>query len=349
MVFFCHSLRNPQTGEQLFLAGGGCGVAFFFMLSGFVMTMGYGSKACRPSFGYRNYIAGRLIRIYPLHLLCLVLALFVYVYTNHLDGLPMSGGDLKIYLCNVLLLQTWIPLRTVFYGCNDVAWFLADIVFFYALFPMAVRTVNSLSGRRLLSVIIVVLGVYFLVLCYVPMRNAEWVLYVCPLTRLLDFVCGIVLYRLFVSVEANGKFVDRINEMSFAAKSFVELSSLLLVVAALLLYGVLPETLSLASLYWPAMFILIFVFAVSGRHGGGLVSRLFENKVFSRLGALSFTFYMIHFMVIRMLNALMHAADIRLSISLQLSLCLLIAWSGAYAINRFYEKPVTNYLKSKIK
>jgi peptidoglycan/LPS O-acetylase OafA/YrhL len=343
LVFANRILRCP-----LYQAGGYCAVTFFFMLSGFVMSIGYGNKVCQSSFSYRSYIAGRLIRIYPLHLFCLVLALFTYVYTNHLGGLPLSWGDMKIYFFNALLLQTWIPLRTVYYGCNDVAWFLADTLFFYALFPVVVRVVNKLSGRRLLSVVIIILAVYYLTLPFVPMRNAHWIIYICPLIRFLDFAWGIVLYRLFSWVEKSN-FIIKFNIMSVKAKTLIELLALLLVAVTLQLYGILPEKWGAVSLYWPAMFVLIFVFAVSGRYGGGLVSRLFENKLFYRLGALSFTFYMIHFMVIRVLNTLMLQANIRLSLSLQLLLSMLIAWTGAYIINRYYEKPVTNYLKSKIK
>lgn len=352
IVFTHHFLMvfaNKILLCSLYQAGGNCAVAFFFMLSGFVMAIGYGRKVSLPSFSYRNYMVGRLVRIYPLHLLCLVLALSAYVYTNRLGGLPMSWGDLKIYLANVLMLQTWIPMRTVYYGGNDVAWFLADTMFFYASFPIAIRFIHRLPGRRLLWAVIITLVIYCLMLSCVPMRNAHWVVYICPLVRSLDFCWGIVLYRLFTTVEKNKRLMGKINAMSITAKTAIEFSALLLVAVTLLLYGALPEKWNYVSLYWPAAFVLILVFAVAGRYGGGLVSRFFENRLFYKLGALSFTFYLIHFIVIRVLHTFMLDNGIHWSLSLQLSLCLLMAWGMAYMINCFYEKPVTNYLKSKIK
>ena len=352
MVFIHHffmAFAGKTLDFSLFQGYGPCGVTFFFILSGFVMTAGYGDNVLKPNLGYASFLKKRFVRIYPLHLLCLILALFAYMYANHLGGLPMSCGDMKIYLASVLLLQTWIPLRTVYYGCNDVAWFLADILFFYALFPMAVRVVYRLSGRRLLWVMIIVLAVYCLMLPCVPKQKVHWAIYICPPVRFLDFAWGIVLYRLFTTVEKNGRLMCKINAMSITAKTAIELFSLLSVVVVLQLQGMLSERWGYASVYWPVMFVLIFIFAVSGKYGGGIVSRFFENKLFYRLGALSFTFYMIHFVVIRVLKTFMQDKGIHWSLCLQLSLCLLIAWGGAYIISRFYEKPVTHYLKSKIK
>lgn len=49
--FFHH---YSVDGIGLFHAGGSCGVSFFMILSGFVMSAGYGDKAIRPDFNRKK-------------------------------------------------------------------------------------------------------------------------------------------------------------------------------------------------------------------------------------------------------------------------------------------------------
>ena len=65
MIFLHHFTGNGGVG--LFEAGGSCGVSFFMILSGFVMSVGYFEKVQLPSFNYTSFIGKRLIRVYPLH------------------------------------------------------------------------------------------------------------------------------------------------------------------------------------------------------------------------------------------------------------------------------------------
>lgn len=44
----------PVNGVGLFAAGGSCGVSFFFVLSGFVITMGICNKIKNNEFHYIN-------------------------------------------------------------------------------------------------------------------------------------------------------------------------------------------------------------------------------------------------------------------------------------------------------
>ena len=65
-------------------AGGDCGVAFFFLLSGFTLSLGYDESLRNGSFRYKTFLCRRLRKIYPLHLLCLLFFLLASGCT--LDG-----------------------------------------------------------------------------------------------------------------------------------------------------------------------------------------------------------------------------------------------------------------------
>ena len=53
MIFMSHF---AYRGIGPFDAGGDCGVAFFFMLSGFVVSLGYGRQIREGSFQYGRFL-----------------------------------------------------------------------------------------------------------------------------------------------------------------------------------------------------------------------------------------------------------------------------------------------------
>ena len=116
-----------------FDAGGDCGVAFFLMLSGFVLSLRYGGKLREGSFHYGRFLKRRFLKLYPLHLLCLVFFLAV----------ARPRLDLSVLL-NALLLQSWVPRPDYYFSCNSVSWFLSSLFFCYLLFPFAYRHVRLL-------------------------------------------------------------------------------------------------------------------------------------------------------------------------------------------------------------
>lgn len=98
MIFLHHFVVN---GKGLFEAGGTYGVSFFMILSGFVMSMGYEDKIMFSEFSYKEFIFKRVIRVYPLHLLCL----FGFIVLNILQFLyPL------ISLRVVYSIYYWIPV-----------------------------------------------------------------------------------------------------------------------------------------------------------------------------------------------------------------------------------------------
>ena len=78
MIFFHH--------VELFPGGGATGVAFFFILGGFTLTLGYLDRVLKNGFEYGSYLKKRLIKFYPLHWLILLL----FVPLNLLCSVPVS-------------------------------------------------------------------------------------------------------------------------------------------------------------------------------------------------------------------------------------------------------------------
>ena len=203
MIFMSHF---SYRGIQAFDAGGDCGVAFFFLLSGFVCSLGYGQKLRDGSFSFADFIKRRLRKLYPLHLLCLLAFLLI----SH------SAIDFKVLL-NALLLQSWVPNPDWYFSCNSVSWFLSSLLFCYMVFPWFYSHVS-----RFLT--LVILMAYVVVYWLTPYEQVNAFLYVCPAVRFVDFYIGMLLCRIYETKSARW------------SNSWIELSLVLLLLVALAVY-----------------------------------------------------------------------------------------------------------------
>jgi len=105
---------------EIFKAGAEM-VTFFFVLSGFLLYLGYHQ---RELVSLRQYFTKRAIRILPLYYVA-------FLMTVVLRGI---AGRLSFseFFINLFCLQSWFVSPISF---NFTSWFVSDLVFFYCLFP----------------------------------------------------------------------------------------------------------------------------------------------------------------------------------------------------------------------
>ncbi|MBR1416072.1 MAG: acyltransferase [Prevotella sp.] len=300
MIFMSHFAYG---GIEAFEAGGDCGVAFFFLLSGFVLSKGYGRRLREGTFSYSRYLRRRLLKIYPLHLLCLVVVLLI---SRQSLGLPV--------LLNVLLLQSWVPSTDFYFSCNAVSWFLSCLLFCYLLFPWAYRH----ASRQLTAVVLACcLAAYLLV----PYDRVNSLLYVNPLVRFVDFYLGIVLCR----------YLDK--KPLQRQPAWTELLLVAVLILALLAYPYTDAKLRNAPLFWVVLLPFIAVFA----SGEGLLSRsLLNAKPLLWLGSLSMPFFMLHPMTFSVLMRHLPAMPPVLMLALCFAVVVLLSW----VVDRLFLQPV---------
>ncbi|MGN1263021.1 MAG: acyltransferase family protein [Prevotella sp.] len=317
MIFMSHF----SYGEvQAFDAGGDCGVSFFFMLSGYVLALSYADKLTASSFRWRGFMSRRMQKLYPLHLLCLAAAMLI-------GFRPQSVADSLWLVPNILLLQSWIPFPEFYFSGNAVSWFLSDILFCYAVFPVLCRFVNGVSRRVLMLTGTLLLLLYSVLLCAIPDSLTNPVLYVCPLLRLLDFAIGVSLCRIM-----GGGAVRRIIHFrGRAASTIAELIVVALLVSALMLYPQVSFKLRTASLFWLPSAAIILLF---GCHDGrGLLARIFRAPILVRLGNSAFSLFMVHTLAIGVVMSVTERMSGSVPPSWQIVLCLSLAltFAGAFA------------------
>lgn len=259
---------------------GFAGVTFFYVLSGFIISYSFHAQAAKRPYSTGEFLFNRFARLYPVHLFTLGIAFAVYAGFENL-----SAVDGKALVANALLIQAYIPDSLYYFSFNGVAWSISAELFFYVAF---IFLLMKLRTRTLAAIaVIMAVGVGYLIkspVQYSPIYN--WIFYINPGFRVIDFIVGMLVFRLFNS----GRF-----RMAPSQGTFAEIGSL----ALLAVFGYVG--LSGVSMLWRfdlfyllPMALVVWVFA----QGYGAISRLISNRLFVTLGEASFSLYMIHQIII---------------------------------------------------
>lgn len=311
--------------------GGECGVSFFFMLSGFVLSLAYGTKVANGTFRTRPFLFRQLLKFYPLHLLMLVA--FV-VFDAHLG----KFYDWQHLLPSIFLLQSWIPLDEYYFVANGSSWFLCDILFFYLVFSCSFRLLNRLSVLRLAIFGMVLLLLYIILAYSIPLWTVNSILYASPLTRLADFGIGILLCRMYRS-EACAVIGRRMESSSDAIKTVCEMLLVVWMVMSFFAYESLSLRLRCAALFWLFIPPVILYFSVSDRCGG-VLTRLLRHPVLLWLGGISLEIYLMHMLVLRGVNSMLLSAGVSRAlviIVIGLAVMVPVAWlTKRFFVDKIY-------------
>lgn len=293
LIFVLHFTGMVHT-EYNFAYGGDAGVAFFFMLSGFVLCIGYSRKNESKRVFAIDFFLGRLRKLYPLHLVSMLIAVAMFLHignTFHID----------YFVAQLLMIQSWFASTDyILYG-NPVSWFLGPLFLCYALFPWlygnVIRKPASFSFRCLL--VIYVIG-YTGVRC-ISDADIDNYLYAFPPLRIMDFFIGMITYRLYKSTILSD-IRQRVIKLSVSWATLVESLVIGLCFSTWVVYPYLPSWFRFSALFWIPFSITILWFSLSDG-GKGVFSRLFRNRSMLWLGGISFEIYMLHIIGIMLSNA----------------------------------------------
>jgi peptidoglycan/LPS O-acetylase OafA/YrhL len=319
-VFFSHVHFVKGTEYSIFfMEKGYVGVTFFFILSGFILSYSYGQ---RKDMNKKKFYFTRFARIYPLHFLTLIISL-PFVFYNDFKHLLATFP-------NIFLLQSFIPIKGVYFSANSPSWSISTEMFFYLLFPFLI----NFNKNKLILISILLISYQITFKLSGGAENYEHALiYISPFSRVLDFILGILLYKLTYGKKMYNKNIMQILALVILFL-FVYLSGIYSIPQMLLfdLYFVLP------------FLLLIYSFS----ENGGYLGRLLSIKPLVILGESSFAFYLIHHLIIRYINAI----DSKITpINVEYRILIAISLSIIGSIILFYkfEVPMKNYVLSKLK
>ena len=280
-------------------APGYSGVSFFYVLSGYVLALNYSDRVSTGAM-IRDFYWRRFARIYPTHLLTLLMAI------------PL-GGTLAAFSANLFLLQSWVPSKAVYLSYNLPSWSISNEMAFYAAFPL-LMAIATPRNAIIWGFFLVLFAALFAVAFPDPLGSnlrAHFLFYVFPGTRAFEFFLGIVM--------ASG-----LRERTFG--TLAEIGTLVFAISSMgLFYLQLPGSLSASLIYLPAAWLMIFIFSRSN----GTLSRLLSSRFLVLLGDASFALYMLH-------NLLPHYIPLRMIALVPLAVALSVIWH--LAIERFAQQ-----------
>ena len=305
-------------------------VVFFFVLSGFSMTLGYHERVLMPDFNYKQYLTRRAIKSYPLHWITLLANIPLTLMS------AVHWWLIPLFFVNAALLQTIVPIQQVYFSFNAVSWFLADILFFAVIFPFAFRRIIKMTRKQrgiMMIVGLVVYGIITYTSFLLPENVMKGIIYISPFVRLFDFVFGILIGIDFLSLK------DKLKSKQFTGYGKAIVVGIFTTIALLVIESFsLNEKITLISpLYWPLTASLIILAALSGK------TKLLENKFLLRLGECSFTIFLVHRLVLRYTSKLLQI-DSRVFYVL---FCLIVTIVLSLLVDKYILKPINQWLTKR--
>jgi mycarose O-acyltransferase len=275
------SAHTQDTYSRIVGQAGFSGVSFFFILSGFVLTVSARRR------GLLGFLRRRACKIYPNHLVIFVAAVLLILAA----GKAVQTGPA---VAQAFLVQAWVPRPEYLLNVNNVSWSLCCEVLFYLAFPLLYRLVGRVQASWLWpSAIAVTAGAFALPLIAAAVLpgtpawgNASgglyrfWFVYMFPPARLLDFVLGILLARILIEGRRIPLRLGGAVALAVAAYALAPLfsGSFFLVAVTLLPLGLL-------------------ILAAAAEDADGRPTWM-SKRVMVRLGELSFAFYLWHWLVL---------------------------------------------------
>jgi peptidoglycan/LPS O-acetylase OafA/YrhL len=298
LVFLDHYVVvNENWGFPL-----GCiAITFFFTLSGFVLTFAYRDAFKQQQITKSKFYIGRFARVWPLHILCLLLMVPFALQFFYLEPLKSS-----IYLvANLLLLQDFIPHSADL--LNSPSWSISAEFFFYLLFPgllgLALKSIKVYFISLMLFLIFLIgmalrfsgadTSVHNISLLGITHISFAGIFYVFPPVRIFDFMCGIALFFVY----------EKIYTKKFAMFfSCLEVFGLLLLGLTYVFHNLFLSLLQVGLIFLPAVLLILAGF--SGQKGA--LSKALSKRWIILLGEASFAFYLLQEPLNQILWVLFH-------------------------------------------
>ncbi len=318
--FYSNKLIHSNYWRNFFMEGG-YGVALFFMISGFILSLPFArhylglNEKWKPV-SLKRYYLRRLTRLEPPYIIALIVFFIAYVFV------------LKQYSFNELLphffasvIYSHIPIYGDFPWVLPVAWSLEIEVQFYLLAPL-LCIIYKIKARYLRW------SIFFVVICASGNLN-----YNSNYPNILKFICLFACGMLTTDLYCHRtKFISSsgvcflIGSVSFVAIWFI-------------------PGLTNATGYVVKVFLLVVLFYTVLTNDR--MKSIFSNRYFTIIGGMCYSIYLLHFGILALLGRLLQKTSINLSNAAYVPFYFILFISAILLISGFYflfvEKPFMRF------
>jgi len=284
---------------------GGLGVTIFFFLSGYLITTLLQKEHERTGqINILNFYIRRVFRLLPPLLLTLAIA-YTLTWAGFLPGGISINGFLAqlFYFANYYFI--FFDTRNTIPDGTGILWSLAVEEHFYIFYPAIMTLLLAIPLRtRAIAVIFASACVAILVWRFYLVNLPGFVTirtYYASDTRIDSIIYGCILALVFNPVSQRGRSpgFDGVKDMSHADWGVLLLATLVLLGTLLFRDPIFRET-ARYSLHGLA---LMPIFYYSIRYASRFPFSILNTRWIAKLGVYSYAIYLIHYVVIRMLEA----------------------------------------------
>jgi peptidoglycan/LPS O-acetylase OafA/YrhL len=330
---------TPSFLKNIFSFGDSA-VAFFFILSGFILSYVYVNDKNELKTSKTSFAWARFSRLYPVYIFALIMDLPRGI-NYFLSEYDLSTGLIKIFIsltAYLTMLQSWYPRVTA--SWNPPAWSLSVEAFFYIIFPFIIPVLFKLKAnlKVLISLYLLPIILYFVLdhVLLVDFQNPTvatlWRSF--PALRVTEFLIGILLGKIF---REQGRLVSWIKKNTKLA-SLMFWGSLIFSLFIVAIDLNIARELRMNAFLIPCFAIMILLLASTKIKYTGFF-RLDEVVL---LGNASFTLYIIHQPVLYYMNFIALEKGI-----LFFTLYCFITITLSLLIYKYFEVPMQRILRKR--
>ena len=198
---------------------------------------------------------------------------------------PLGELILKVII-NITLMQGIVVIPDYSLTFNGASWYLSTLFICYLFVPFFIIKIRNINRNNLL-----IIGICFFqfIICSILPEISKYymdILYISPFIRIMDVIMGMVLAKIYL---------ERDTEKEINYNLWQSICIPLLGIAYMLSF-ILPGHFTRGLIYSP-VFILGIYFVSFEK---GFISNLLCNNILQKLATISFEFYMIHELIIKL-------------------------------------------------
>jgi peptidoglycan/LPS O-acetylase OafA/YrhL len=315
------------------------GMSLFFVLSGFVIHYNYAKLIKTEGFlkgGYK-FIVARIARLYPLYGLAILFTL------DKIPSAHFHNQGLGV-LAFLTMTQSWFNLQMLTF---QPAWSISTEWFFYFTFIITLPLFEKIR-RPLITMVAFLIASFLLLPCLLQFqidtyRNTNgWVAYFSPFTRIFDFVAGVLASKTYLALHKDDN--RKISLLGYGAL-LVLLGFCILIIAfdplSKTQYGILLPN----FVFTPFIAPLLFLFC----RYDTFLSRVLCAKPFTFIGEISYSVYLLGFLVMTALGDIYVSKDASVIAYINSSFKIVVIFTFttfmAYGCYNLFEKPMRTWVR----
>lgn len=301
-------------------------VDFFFILSGYVITLTYNERL-NTSADFLTFLKKRFIRLYPL-LLFSTLMYWGFVHPHF--------NNRNIWLAlDTLLLTNATPILGSGIGMNYPSWSISSEMISYLIF--GISSILALQNRKPLLLAILTMGCF----CFLAFQKDYF------MTGSFGFIRGLACFNL-------GYFIYTISKKKFNLSNQSEWLVLIGILGLMFLHFTIstayPLLILLLQLLIPIAFSISILVLIKTN---GILSQLLQTKPFLFLGKISYSVYLNHAFIIgffipklfKWIQFSQGEAKKTMSMCILLLILILYSWCTYYLIENKLGKKLAASIK----